>query len=523
MSPARTLTAAGLVQALVTVSSDLDLPSVLDRLVSTACELTGARYGVLAVLGEESAEGERALSRFVVHGLTPEQRAALGPLPQGHGLLGVLLTDPRPIRLDRLQDHPASVGFPPNHPPMERFLGVPVDVRGTVFGHLYLCDRADDEPFTEEDEKVVEVLAAAAGHVIENARAYDRSERRRIWLEAVGQIGELVQGAGGAEAAARQVAITARRLTRSSAAAVVRLSEDGAEPVALDGPRTDFLAALMPALQRRLDPVVGRDGEFRRVAFGVNELLLLPLREHFGAGGAVVVVSDDPFEADDVELLTSFVDQVALAFDRLHADRQREELVVVADRERIARDLHDVVIQRLFATGLQLQALHRVTAEPEVLERVAVATEALDTTIRDIRGAIFDLRHASGPSLRADVAALVAEYVEPLGHRASVRIDGPVDSVVARDLAEEVTAVLREALSNVARHAAAAATTVTLAVRGDRLSLVVRDDGVGVPEHGQRRSGLRNIEERAEALGGIATITRGERGGTHVEWDVPLP
>ncbi|MGN6252326.1 MAG: GAF domain-containing sensor histidine kinase [Marmoricola sp.] len=520
---ARSLRAAGLVEALVAVSSDLDLPSILDRLVEAACEVTGARYGVLGVVNERREDGAATLSRFVVHGLSAEEIEALGPLPQGHGLLGLLLEDPRPVRVDRLQDHPASVGFPANHPRMERFLGVPVHVRGTVFGNLYLCDRADGEPFTAEDERVVEVLAAGAAHVIENARAYDRSERRRVWLEAVAQINELVQGVGGAEAAARQVAITARRLTRASAAAVVRLSEEAAEPVALDGPRTDFLTVLMPALQRRLDPVVGRDGEVRHVTFGVNELLLLPLREHFGAGGAVVVVSDDAFEPDDVELLTSFADQVALAFDRLNADRQRQELLVVADRERIARDLHDVVIQRLFATGLQLQVLHRITEDAEVLERVAAATDALDTTIRDIRGAIFDLRHAAGPSLRADVGALVAEYAEPLGHRPQVRIEGPVDSVVPRDLADEVAAVLREALSNIARHARARSATVTVAVRGHRLTLTVADDGVGVPPETGRRSGLRNLHERAAARGGTLAVTSPDTGGTRLVWDVPLP
>ncbi|MGN6780775.1 MAG: GAF domain-containing sensor histidine kinase [Marmoricola sp.] len=516
------LTAAGLVEALVAVSSDLDLPSVLERLVRAACEVTGARYGVLGVVNQRPEDGGLELSRLIVHGLTPEQRDAMDHLPQGHGLLGLLLAEPRPVRLERLQDHPASVGFPEHHPPMERFLGVPVHVRGTVFGNLYLCDRVDGEPFSEEDERVVEVLAAGAAHVIENARAYDRSERRRIWLEAVAQIGELVQSADGAEAAARQVAITARRLTRANGAAVVRLDGDVAEPVAVDGPRSDFLAMLMPALERRLSPVVGRDGELRRATFGVNEVLLLPLREHFGAGGAVVVVSDEAFEADDVELLSSFVDQVALAFDRIHADRQREELVVVADRERIARDLHDVVIQRLFATGLQLQGLHRVTEDPTVLERVAAATEALDTTIRDIRGALFDLRHTQGPSIRAEVSALVAEYADPLGHRPAVRIDGPVDTAVPRALAEELSPVLREALSNVARHAGAQHTTVSLGIQGNRLRLVVADDGQGIPVVLERRSGLRNIADRAAALGGTASATPGEDGGTRLVWDVPL-
>lgn len=522
MTPGEQIPAAGLVETLVAVSSDLDLPSVLERLVRAACEVTGARYGALGVVNDLSQDGHRELSRFIVHGVTPEQRAVMGALPQGRGLLGLLLADPRPVRLDRLQDHPASVGFPPHHPPMERFLGVPVHVRGTVFGNLYLCDRLDGEPFSEEDERVVEVLATGAAHVIENARAYDRSERRRIWLEAVAQIGELVQSADGAEAAARQVAITARRLTRASGAAVVRLAEAAAEPVALDGPRSDFLTMLMPALERRLSPVVGRDGELRRATFGVNEVLLLPLREHFGADGAVVVVSDESFEADDVELLSSFVDQVALAFDRIHADRQREELLVVADRERIARDLHDVVIQRLFATGLLLQGLQRVTDDAVVLERARAATDALDTTIRDIRGAIFDLRHAQGPSLRAEVSALVAEYTEPLGGRPAVRIDGPVDTVVPRALAEELSPVLREALSNVARHAGARHTTVSLGIQGDRLRLVVDDDGRGISADSGRRSGLRNIADRAAALGGTATAVPGEGGGTRLVWEVPL-
>ncbi|WP_310963176.1 GAF domain-containing sensor histidine kinase [Nocardioides terrisoli] len=509
----------GLVDALVAVSTDLDLPRVLERLVRAACDLTGARYGALGVLG-----GDRArLAQFITHGIEPDVRSLLGDPPQGRGILGLLIDDPRPLRLRRLQDHPGSVGFPPNHPPMESFLGVPIHVRGTIFGNLYLCDKRGAGAFTELDERLVGVLATGAAHVIDNARTFERTERRRVWLESVAQIGALLQDDGSVETAVGQMAISVRRLAGASAVAVVRLVGDEIVVEVVDGPRSDFLNVLMPALSGQVRAAAGLHGVVRQATFGINHALVVPLREHFDQGGAVVVVGDEPVGSAMTELVSTFVDQVTLAVDRARALGEREELLLGADRERIARDLHDVVIQRLFATGLQLQGVRRATSDDGVLQRIDQAVESLDVTIREIRSTIFDLQRSEATGgLRSDLQAVLEEYVEPLGHRPVLRTDGPVDTAVGPELAEQVVIVLREALSNVARHAHASATRVELAADAHRLRLTVADDGVGLPDQ-PVESGLRNLRSRAGRLGGTFEVGRASEGaGTRMRWDVPV-
>lgn len=509
--------ARGLVDAIGVVGADLDLPRVLQRLVRAACDLTGACYGALGVLSSDHGR----IEQFITHGISDEERAALETPPVGLGVLGVLIHDPRPVRLGRLQDHPASVGFPPNHPCMEAFLGVPLLVGDSVYGNLYLCDKHDGGTFTEQDEEFLSVLATGAARVIDNALTYERSEQRRIWLESVARIGDLLQGPGDIAASLGQMAISARRLAAAGGAAIVRLIEDQPTVLAVDGPRSDFLNALMPALTDHLRGVVGTRGTHREATFGINRILVLPLREHFAEGGAVVLVADEPFASAATGLVSSFLDQAALALDRVHALGQREELLLTADRERIARDLHDVVIQRLFATGLQLQATRRSALTADVADRIDQATESLDTTIRDIRATIFNLQRTQAQSLRGDLQAIIEEYVEPLGHQPLLRTSGPVDSGVGAQLEEQLTIVLREALSNVARHAQATSTTVELTLQDGRVCLAVTDDGVGFQEQ-RVESGLKNLRERAAQLGGAVEFDRGSHGGTQMRWEVPV-
>lgn len=512
--------ARALLDAVVAIASDLDLHSVLNRIVVSACEITGARYGALGVLGQGGG-----LVDFVTHGVTEEEHAAIGDLPRGHGILGLLIDHPEPIRLSKISDHPQSFGFPPHHPPMERFLGVPVRIRGTVFGNLYLTEKEGGGDFTEQDEQLVLALASAAGFVIENARDYARSERRRIWLEATAQVNEALQPPVRLDDALRQIAIGARRVSGASAVAVLRRGEDeGHDLVALDGRRVGELGELARTFESHIAEaeqeatvVVVPQGSERTV-------VLVPLRAHLAPDGVLMVFLDGgrgALESDAAELLASFADQASLALDRAQAISDRQELMLVSDRDRIARDLHDLVIQRLFATGLQLQGVRRIAVSDEVRERLDSAVADLDVTIRDIRSTIFELQHGHELSLRADVRGLVKEYVPVLGFTPMVRTTGPLDTAVPKEVAEQLVAVLREALSNVARHAEADAAVVEVDARADEVLLRVADNGRGLPAE-RRESGLRNARRRAADLGGTFRLLPEEPTGTVLEWSVPL-
>jgi nitrate/nitrite-specific signal transduction histidine kinase len=362
-----------LLDAVLLVGSELDLKSVLERIIEVAAELVDAQYGALGVLDDSGTR----LSQFITVGIDEDGRGAIGNLPEGHGILGLLIIDPRPIRLPVLHDHPDSYGFPPNHPPMTSFLGVPIRVRDQIFGNLYLCDKhGGTDVFTDIDEEMVVALAGAAGIAIENARLHAR----------------------------------------------------------------------------------------------VTDLAL--------------------FE----------------------------------DRERIARELHDTVIQRLFATGLSLQGIVRIAEKPEVVERLQSAVDALDATVREVRSAIFELHTARlpGRSVRQEVLDLCAESARALGFEPVVRFDGPVDSAVEDLAADHLISVLREALSNVARHANATTAEVWLSARGERLTLQVLDDGVGPLESSSAGRGLDNMQVRATRLGGRMQLTARPEGGSELCWEVGL-
>ena len=360
-----------LLDAVMTVGSNLDLGEVLRHIVESAASLVDARYAALGVLDETGT----ALAQFITVGLDDDTYRAIGALPKGHGILGLLIREPKPIRLPDLAEHPDSFGFPPNHPPMKSFLGVPVRVRDQVFGNLYLTDKTSAEVFTDIDEELVVGLAAAAGVAIENARLHLR----------------------------------------------------------------------------------------------VRELALLE------------------------------------------------------DRERIARDLHDTVIQRLFATGLRLQGAARLAQRPEVADRIIQAVDDLDLTVKHIRTAIFGLeasRRASG-GLRQRVLSLASEAAGALGFDPHVLFDGTVDTL-DEEVAAELLAVLREALTNVARHAGATRADVEITVDAEVVLRVV-DDGKGRPEeHRAGGHGLANLAARASRLGGSVTVAAGAAGsGTVVDWRVP--
>jgi signal transduction histidine kinase len=511
--------ARALLDAVVAISSDLDMHSVLRRIVESACAITEARYGALGVLGNAGG-----LVDFITHGVTEEERRAIGDLPRGHGILGLLIAEPEPLRLDNLGEHPKSFGFPPEHPPMSSFLGVPVLIHGNVFGNLYLTEKAGGRPFTEQDEELVQALATAAGFVIENARAFAQSEQRRQWLEATAQVTEALQPPVRIDDALRQIAIGARRASGATTVAVVQSGEQGHQVAAADGTGLAGLDEVVSAVETHIirAETVREVVVVPRGAEGV--LVLVPLRAHLAANGVLLVALErgrGTLGGQEAELLSSFADQASLALDRAQAISDRQELMLVADRDRIARDLHDLVIQRLFATGLQLQGARRIAVSDEVRERLDGAVAELDVTIRDIRSTIFELQHGHELSLRADVRGLVKEYVPVLGFTPMVRTSGPIDTAVDREVSEQLLAVLREALSNVARHAEADAAVVELAVELDEVILTVSDNGRGLPPD-RHESGLRHVRRRAAELGRAVRFLPEEPHGTRMEWTVPL-
>lgn len=524
-----------LLEAIVGISSDLDLSTVLRRIVAAAVDLVDARYGALGVLGEDG------LAQFVHVGIEEEVAARIGELPHGRGVLGVLIQDPRPLRLADLAGHAASYGFPPGHPPMHTFLGVPVRVRDAVFGNLYLTEKRGGAKFDEDDESVVLALAAAAGVAVENARLYDEARRRETWLQAASEVARSLLGGTDLADVLELVARRARQMADATSAAVLLPEPDGllrvrgadgpggAELLGRAAPVEGTAAARVLAEGRPLaatglfGPVAAAAGA--GAAGGAGTVLLVPLGGAHDVRGVLAVEANGPVDAAARTMLAAFAGQAAVALELAERRRDAEALSVYEDRDRIARNLHDLVIQRLFATGMALEGASRlVELRPgEAAERMRHAVADLDETIREIRSTIFALQSPApggAPSLRTLVLDTVSAAVPTLGFSPSVTFQGPVDTAVPDGLRQHLVATLREALSNVARHARARHVAVALGV-DDEAVLSVRDDGVGLAAGG-RRSGLANLEERARRLGGTFTATGRTDGGTELLWRVPL-
>lgn len=508
-----------LLEAITAISSDLDLASILTRIVEAATSLTGARYGALGVLGPDGT-----LVEFITTGMDDRTRRMIGDLPLGRGILGVLIDNPEALRLVDLSAHPTSVGFPPNHPPMTTFLGMPVRIRGTVWGNLYLTEKMEG-PFTAADEEMLEALARTAGFVIGNARTYELSERRRQWLEATAEISESLQPPVDFAAGLELIVERARSVSRTCAVAIWSPQGPEHDTIAYDPARPEAEAEVAHTLQQLRDTFASSDsGPIRTTHVQGSPAVVVPIRTHLAEVQALVAVGalgDPPLDIEERELLGAFTDQAALTLDRAQALVDRQEMALISDRERIARDLHDIVIQRLFATGLQLQGIAALSGEDRVAERLDDAVGDLDQTIKSIRGTIFELQERRSGSLRAQIRTLVREYAPVLGFTPTVRTSGPVDSVVPEELAAQVLAVLREAVSNIARHALADRAEVDLAVDDRVLQLSVTDDGVGIPGDVQE-SGLRNARRRAADFGGVLDVRAQTPRGTRLVWRVPL-
>ena len=530
-----------LLQAVVSIGSHLELPFVLRSVAETAAELADAQYAALGVV-DPSAESR--LSEFITVGIDDATRQAIGDLPHGRGMLGLLIRDPRPIRLANLADHPSSYGFPPGHPPMRTFLGVPIAIRGQAYGNLYLTEKRGGGEFTEADEQVVTALASAAGLAVQNARLYEQAQQRQHWLEATASIqSRLLAGTPPSEVF-QDVVSTARELAVADLAYLALPVGDGRLRVhAADGKgATELHGRSIP--EQSLAALVMRTAEAGAVtdartdervwpglldAADIGPALYVPLGAAGGAVGTLVVArlsGGTAFTDDALRLVDTFAGQAAIALRLGAAAVDREQVAILSDRDRIARDLHDLVIQRLFATGMSLQGAIRRIQPPEIGARVQRAVDDLDETIKEIRTSIFALQSPaphSGEGVRAAVlAAVKAAASGPLGFEPQVDFAGPVDTLVPANVAEQLVAVVREALSNIARHAQASAATVSVTADSGRVELVVRDNGVGIAD-GVATSGLANLQRRAGDLGGEFTATRHDGGGTAVRWQAPLP
>ncbi|WNG89763.1 GAF domain-containing sensor histidine kinase [Mycobacterium sp. ITM-2016-00317] len=522
----------GLVEAMLVVTSGLELDATLRTIVHTAIDLVDAQYGALGVRGSEDE-----LVEFVYEGIDEATRDLIGHLPEGRGVLGVLIDDPKPIRLEDISAHAASVGFPPNHPPMRTFLGVPVRIRDEVFGNLYLTDKIGGEPFSEDDEVLVEALAAAAGIAIENARLYEQSRARQEWIAATRDIGtELLSGTDPA-GVFRLVAETAHKLS-GARTTMVAIPEDPDLPAEeVDELTVAAWAGLIDGVPPPI-PVAGTavgaaftqrlPGRFSGEDVGIGGVtgpaLVLPLRATDAVPGVLIAVRDggaQTFSIDELDMMTAFADQAALAWQLASTQHRMRELSILTDRDRIARDLHDHVIQRLFAVGLSLQGTIARARSDEVQQRLSGCVDDLQDVIQEIRTTIFDLHGGSSAitRLRQRLDEAVAAFPES-GIRASAQYVGPL-SVVDATLADHAEAVVREAVSNVVRHSGATALTVLVTVDDD-LSIEVVDNGRGI-DADVTGSGLANLSQRAVEVGGSFTVRARPDGGTTLTWRAPLP
>ena len=526
-----------LLRLIVQIGSDLDLDATLQRLVTAAMGLTGARYGALGVRGADGG-----LVSFLHRGMDADTVRRLGQLPTGKGLLGWMLERTDAVRLDDLTQHPSAAGFPEHHPPMRAFLGMPITVRGTVFGSLYLADDRPDAHFTESDESAAQALASAAGVTIDNARLFDRVARSARWATASREIITALLS----DARARPLQLIAKR------AAELTEAEQGIVlvPVEPDVPTDDIdTLVVSTAVGVHADEVTGqqvpmsgstagdvfRSGApmivdaFRHAIPGFTDVgdrpaIVMPLRAGDTVLG-VIAVARNPyqpqFDPSLLDLVSDFAGHAAMALTLATARARERELTVVADRERIARDLHDHVIQKLFAAGMDLQGTLARARSPEVRDRLTRTIDQLQSTIEDIRATIFGL-HASGKQasdFRHRIQRAVSALTDDREIGTTLRISGAI-SIVGDELAEHAEAVLSEAVSNAVRHSGASHLTIEVAV-ADELTIDVIDDGRGIPDDIGRRSGLVNITQRAEQLGGTCEFGTSERG-THVHWTAPL-
>lgn len=520
-----------LLRANQAVIEHLDLVVVLEQIVAAAVDLVGARYGALGVVAPDGS-----LEQFINVGMSEEEIAAIGALPTGHGLLGAVIDNSNPIRLDVLADDSRSVGFPARHPPMASFLGVPIRVRNEIYGNLYLTDQKSGR-FSLEDEQLVTALAATAGIAIENARLFAETQRRQAWSAAMSEFTSALVS----EQYEAALPTLADRVLQICAADVVWMltpTPDGDDLVIATARGVDE-----ELVQGTILPIVGSvvasvleghharqidDGSQTEVALSdgrrLGPVMAVPLVVAGATHGVLLVgrlERGERFSLVDLDMAADFAGQASVAMELAAARSDQQRMATLEDRSRIARDLHDHVIQQLFGTGLQLQVAARSLGTSAAADAVTKSVAEIDASISQIRTVIFALStpvDRDHPSIRHALIDIVNE-LHTESTTPQLIFSGPVDLIVIGDLADDVVAVSREALVNVIKHAAAEHSSIELSVAAGWLTLGVTDDGVGIGTP-QRQSGILNMRTRAVSRGGSFALDS-DAGGTRLRWRVP--
>lgn len=526
-----------LLHATQAVVEQIELAEVLRRIVEAAVELVDAEYGALGVLAPQGG-----LEEFIHVGMPEDAVRRIGHLPDGLGLLGAVIDHPDPIRLKNIGDDPRSVGFPAHHPPMGSFLGVPVRVRDEVFGNLYLTNQRQGE-FSDEDVELTSALAAAAGVAIDNARRFAEARMREAWAAASAQVVSALLTASTAEGTAALIAdeLASRGAADRIAILVADADHHDLRVIEARGTDASAIAGTVIPSERSLAAVVLEGGETRATPGGridgladalavehdghIGPVLFVAVRRA-GAPRAVIAAGRNPgtphYTPAEMRIAEDFAERVSLAHELGGARDAQQRSMLLEDRARIARDLHDHVVQQLYGAGLDLQAIASTSDDP-AFSRIESAVSAIDDAIAHVRTIVFALTpRADGvPTLRHRVLDLAASASSHLPQPVAVTFSGPVDLVAEGRLADELTASVRELLSNVVKHSGAAAVHLTVTAVDGEVTADVADDGHGI-EVTARRSGLENLRVRAERLGGSFRIDTGARG-TRARWSVPVP
>lgn len=529
-----------LLRVVVGLAADLDLDATLRRIVRAAMELTGAHYGALGVQG---ADGQ--LASFLHSGIDDATAATIGHLPVGKGVLGVLVEHPAPLRLSDLAAHPATAGFPEHHPPMRAFLGVPITIRDKAFGSLYLTQPTGGPEFNEADEAVARALAAAAAVAIDNARLFEQARSTAEWVDASREITTaLLSDANPVQQPLRLIAERACALTGAEqgivlvpsdpdlpAAEVQTLVISAAVGLMADevvGQEVPVDASTTGGVYRSRTPLITESFRHPIQAFtdvGQRPAIVMPLCDQQSVLGILAVARNKdggPFDANHLELMRDFADHAVVALRVSESREQAREMTLIADRERIAHDLHDHVIQRLFAAGMDLQGTIARSHSSDINKRLNHTVDDLQSTINEIRTTIFALQspNAVAGGFRHRIQAVIRELTDNRDIETSVHLSGPL-IVVGQEVAEHALAVIAEGVSNAVRHSGAEHLVIGVVV-GDDLAVDITDDGCGIDPANQRRSGLANFERRARTVSGTCAIDSRPGGGTQIRWVAPL-
>ncbi|MDR3663069.1 MAG: GAF domain-containing protein [Mycobacterium sp.] len=527
-------------EAILDSSGHSDLEATLYRIITAGMELTGARYGAIGIRGKGGG-----MASFLHAGMDADTVRLIGELPAGKGLLGLLLDEGRTLRVGAISAHQAACGFPEHHPPMRALLGVPITIRRDTFGTLYLTDPQRSRTFTQSDENAARTLASAAAVAVDHAQLFERERAAARFTEASRQITTQLLSGGGPPVRPLQLIVDrARELTNAEQAIVLVPNDDQSSfedvqtlfvTTAVGLHADEVVGQLVPvegsttgSVFRSGAPVITETFRHPIQAFtdvGERPAIVMPLRAEQSVIGVIAVARpkhQEPFDASYLEMVSDFADHAAMALTLAAAREHERELTVFADRERIAQDLHDHVIQRLFAVGMGLHGTIARSSSPDVTERLNRTVDDLQTIVQEIRTTIHQLQPPGERlgDLRTRIQRAVADLTDDSGIATTVHMSGPM-TVADACLLDHAEAVTVEAVSNAVRHSGAQHLTVKIDV-ADELRIDVTDDGCGINPTNTRHSGLANMLRRAELVGGSCEIDQASEGGTHIRWTAPL-